>query len=79
MQRDPDSPTPQHVLTADEATRAGLPDLISVQGLARAWVLKESTIRKWEHTGAIPKAVRIGRKLLFRVAELKRLVDGDAS
>ena len=62
-----------------EAASVLLTEMISVQGVARKWDLKEATVREFERNGKLPKAIRIGKKLLFRVAELNRLVDGDES
>ena len=56
-----------------------LPRLISVQGLAASWSVRPGTIREWARTGKLPAPVRIGRKLLFRVDDLRRLLDGTGS
>lgn len=53
----------------------GLPRLVSVEALATRWTAKPDSLRAWERRGILPAAIRIGRKLYFREADLLAFLD----
>lgn len=53
--------------------------LISIQAVAEHLGVSPATVRYWIHTGAGPRSYLIGRHRRFRLAEVERWVDEQAS
>ena len=48
--------------------------LITIQGLARAWSAPEDTLRAWYRQGKLP-GYKIGDKILIRVDKLREMFE----
>ena len=48
--------------------------LIGIGEMARLCGVSESTIRAWERTGEIPKAIRLGARLRWRPDQIREML-----
>lgn len=52
--------------------RDRLTEYLTTAEVARRYRTAESTVRYWRHIGYGPKGAKVGRRVLYTLAELKR-------
>lgn len=63
-------------MVANDSSGVGnLLELLTLQQVAERYNIEENTLRYWRAQGTGPKSARLGRRVMYRRADVERWID----
>lgn len=63
------------MVTNSSAVAAEKLELLTLQQVAERYNIEENTLRYWRAQGTGPKSARLGRRVMYRRADVERWID----